>query len=248
MYLKQSFSHSFVSKWSHFFQVRSTPRQVSKCTPVFKVILKQSWKEVKGQPLQDLPPGGHWSSGGNTEPRPVSLERAELGRLEDRGSERLAGLDCLEPSWQAGVSGSGQRWRKGGRSLSWTGWRRVEGAEGSRAEAEVKLPCRPAHSPSRPPRLPGASGPGDCPWMRAPWKAVVRGGDCGVRRCWRARDVASPGPLPAALLPGDESLWEVGQHVGAAATPRPPQKLGFSFGDVGAGGWFGVEWNGQPSV
>lgn len=73
---------------------------------VFKVILKQSWKEVKEQPLQDLPPGGHWPSGGNTEPRPVSLERAELGRPEDRGSERLAGLDCVGPSWQAGVLGS----------------------------------------------------------------------------------------------------------------------------------------------
>ena len=60
------------------------------------------WKDSRSRTF-----GGQWSSGGNTEPRPASLERAELGRPEDRGSERLAGLDCLEPSWQAGVSGSG---------------------------------------------------------------------------------------------------------------------------------------------
>ena len=70
---------------------------------VFKVILKQSWKEVKGQLCQDLRAGAHRSSGGNTKPRPVSLERAELGR--PGRSEMLAGLDRVGPSWQAGVSG-----------------------------------------------------------------------------------------------------------------------------------------------
>lgn len=78
----------------------------------------------------------------------------------------------------------------------------MERAEGSRAVAEVKLLCRPSRSPYSPGPLGLVTGPGRG-W---PWKAVVWGGDSGVRRCWRAQGVASPGPLPAVLLRGDESL------------------------------------------
>lgn len=99
------------------------------------------------------------------------------GDQEDRGSERLAGLDRVGPSWQAGVLGG----RPGG-GVKGAGHfsgrdEDMERAKGSRAVAEVKLLCRLSPSPCSPGPLGLVTGPGRG-W---PWRAVVWGGDSGVR-------------------------------------------------------------------
>lgn len=83
------------------------------------------------------------------------------GDQEDWGSETLAGLDRVGPSWQAGVSGG----RSGGGVKGQVTFqdgiktcgrsRRKQGS--GRGQAAVQAQPFPP--------LPGASGPGDCPWM-----------------------------------------------------------------------------------
>jgi len=81
---------------------------------MFKVILKQSWKEVKEQLRQDLHAGAHRSSGGNTKPRPVSLERGELGRpgrLGIRDAGRAGSCGTFVAGW--GLGRQVRRWCEG---------------------------------------------------------------------------------------------------------------------------------------
>lgn len=70
MYLKSHFLHSYVCE--AISPVKSTPRQVSKCMHVFKVILKQSRKEVKEQLCQESGRGFTGPQEETFKPKPVS--------------------------------------------------------------------------------------------------------------------------------------------------------------------------------